>query len=97
MEPIRAAVCHTGSNSFRRRWEDIRDSDEIFITPHSETFLTGDSEDDEQANVGTQADTIVAGDTKDCCSGDAVCPTYPEIQQMLIESQNFTIRVLGES
>ena len=47
--------------------------------------------------MGTQTDqlaTSLAGDTKDCCSDGS--PTYSEIQQMLIESQNFTIRLLCE-
>ena len=47
--------------------------------------------------MGTQTDqlaTSLAGDTKDYCNDGS--PSYSEIQQMLIESQNFTIRSLCE-
>ena len=56
--------------------------------------------------MGTQTQidqpaTFVIGDSKDSCSGvaataDVGSPTYSEIQQMLIESQNFTIQLLRE-
>ena len=56
-----------------------------------------------QAHVSTQTEiaSLLPGDARDSCCGtstadDKGTPTYSEIQQLLIESQNFTIHLLCE-
>ena len=71
----------------RPRWEDISDSD--------------DPDEDDQKQAGTQTEQPADfpsgdGDAKDCCNDTVQGPSYTEMQQMLIEAQNFTIRLLCE-
>ena len=89
-----------GNCNIRRRWEDLSDSDEqesaTFITPQpavvSRTrpavYFIGDPEDDDElvfAHVEVATQTVQA-------LAENVGLPHPDIQQMLIDSQNLTIQ-----
>ena len=99
MEPKHATVFNFVNCNIKRHWEDyfIGDSEDDDGDDNDEAAVSC------QGHVGTQTEIapFLVRDTRDSCcgtsaAGDKGTPTYSEIQQLLIESQNFTIHLLCE-